>query len=113
MTQQKMTKTAPTPQKTEEKKQVPDKSYRLGNINLAEWKKINSEGVEFENFTLNRYYVDKDGVGHNTQSYGYNDLLKLRNLLDVVIFEKTSNAIVRRGTDEEDYDDETVVNFKS
>jgi len=97
-------KTAPkTTTPKEEKADGPNKSYRLGNINLAEWHKMNSEGVEFENFTINRNYTDKDNVWHNTQSLGFNDLLKLRNLLDVVILEKTTNAIVRRG---KDYDDE-------
>lgn len=71
----------------DEKKQ-PTRKYRSGGITLTVWKNEGKDG-EYETFSLDRNYKDKDDKWQKTNSYRLQDLLRVSQVMQKAFEDST------------------------
>lgn len=60
-----------------EKKQMPEKTIRYGNVSATIWTNKLKDGTEVKNVVIEKNYMDEKEEWHTTSQYGRNDLSKV------------------------------------
>lgn len=69
-------------------KNKPIKTYRVGNISLSLWENEGNDNVKFKSFSFERTYKDGEEQWKNTKTLKTNDLLKLKELLNLALMDQ-------------------------